>query len=176
MKIAITGTPGIGKSTLAKRLAKSLNYDLIDLNEIVKKQKLYTKYDRSLKTYVIEISDFKKYMNKYLKNKKNVILDSHLSHFIKVSMVIVLRCEPSELKKRLRKKRWSTKKVQTNVEAELMNIIANEAYSYNKKVFEIDTTGLNEEKTEKNILKIIKSRKKQKKIDWMNINVYKDSI
>ena len=41
MKVVIvTGTPGTGKTTLAKKLAKELNYKYVDVNKIIKKEGL----------------------------------------------------------------------------------------------------------------------------------------
>ena len=48
--IALTGTPGTGKSSIAKKLAKKLGYELIDLNDVIKKKKLYEKYDKEFDT------------------------------------------------------------------------------------------------------------------------------
>ena len=35
--IIISGTPGTGKTTLAKKLAKKLDFEYIDINKIIKK-------------------------------------------------------------------------------------------------------------------------------------------
>jgi len=36
MSIVITGNPGVGKHTIAKEIAKNLEYSIIDINQIAK--------------------------------------------------------------------------------------------------------------------------------------------
>ena len=64
MIITITGTPGTGKTYIAKKLAgKNLIY--IDLNKIIKEEKLYDKYDRKVKTYDVNIKTLEKLESVY---------------------------------------------------------------------------------------------------------------
>ena len=48
--IIITGTPGTGKTTLAKIIAKDFNYEYIDVNKIINKYKIVQAYDKKRKT------------------------------------------------------------------------------------------------------------------------------
>jgi adenylate kinase len=56
--------------------------------------------------------------------------------------VILLRCHPKKLKKRLLGKKWSAQKVIENVDAEALDVILCEAVEIHlpKNIFEIDTT------------------------------------
>lgn len=138
MKIAVTGTPGTGKSLLSKKLAKKLGFSYIGLNDVIKKNKLYESYDRKRKTYVVDTKKLRSYFKKI---KGNVIIDSHLSHlFDNMDLVIVLRCSPKTLEKRLKKKKWSNAKIHENIEAEMIGLISWEARQRYKNVFDIDTT------------------------------------
>ncbi len=58
--IIITGTPGTGKTTLAKRLAKRLNYHYIDVNKLISKYKLSEGYDSKRRTKIIDINKLNK--------------------------------------------------------------------------------------------------------------------
>jgi adenylate kinase len=165
MKISITGTPGTGKTTLSKKLAKKLGYRLIDLNKVIKKEKLYSGYDKKMKSYIVSVPKLQKHFKKI---HDNTVIDSHLSHFLPSNLVIVLRCKPEILRNRLKKKKWSKQKIQENVEAEFINIISEEARKMHRNVLDIDTTGLSESKTIQKIVKSIK-KKKNKKIDWTTI-------
>ncbi len=126
MIIALTGTPGCGKTTLSKLLAKRTGFNLLDLNKKIKKEKLYSGYDKKRRTSIVDPVKIRRFVNRETKTG-NWIIDSHLSHFLDVDLVIVLRCKPQELKKRLEIKKWKKEKIRENVEAELVGVISYEA-------------------------------------------------
>ncbi len=136
--IIISGTPGTGKSTLAKKLAKEKHYKYIDANECVKKEKLYDSYDKTFKTYDVDIAKFKSYFEKLIKSsKENIIIDSHLSHYISpklVSSCIITKTSIPKLRLRLKKRKYSLKKIQENVDSENFDICYNEAVELGHKV------------------------------------------
>ena len=86
--------------------------------------------------------------------------------------VVVLRCHPEVLQKRLRLKGWPETKVRENVAAEGLSIILTEAIErYGaQNVIEIDTTHQNSLQTAEAIITIIESRftaGKGEPVDWM---------
>jgi adenylate kinase len=86
MIIAITGTPGTGKSYLGKKLAEKLNFTHIDLNKIIKERKIYDKYDRKRDTYVVDIKKLRKFISKELKEyeyeKGNEIIENEFEKLV----------------------------------------------------------------------------------------------
>lgn len=161
MKICITGTPGVGKTKIARALAKKLGYKRLDLNAAIKKEKLCSGYDKIRKCWIADMRKVNKYVNEKTK-QGNFIIDSHLAHLLQkriVDIVIVLRCEPSELKKRLKRKKWSQVKINENYEAELIGLIAWEAKKH-KNVFELDTTGKGASQIVGEIEKLLKRKDK----------------
>ena len=56
--IAITGTPGTGKSTLAKKLSLLLDYTYLNGLELVKTAKLAEKHDKRRNTAIVDPSLF----------------------------------------------------------------------------------------------------------------------
>jgi len=172
MKAALTGTPGTGKTSAAKTIAKSLGLTHLDLNAAIKKEGLYSGYDKKRDTYIADMKKVAEYVSVYERKHKNILIDGHLSHLLPdklVDMVVVLRCEPNSLTKRLEKRRWNKTKVQENVEAELIGIIAYEARENHKKVFEIDTTDLTIRKTAQETERVLKGEgaKYRKPIEWI---------
>jgi len=147
--VIITGTPGTGKTTLAKKLAKKLNYPYIDVNKIVKENKLDREYDKKRKCYAVDIKKLNqsliKLINNYKKNKKikGIIIDSHLSHYLPkkyIGLCIVTRCELKELQKRLKKKKYGKNKIRENLDCEIFDVCLNEAREAGHKVVVINTT------------------------------------
>ena len=64
--IAVTGTPGTGKTTFSKKLAKKLNFYYIDVNQIISKYKLSEGYDRKRQTKIIDIKKLNKVLIQYI--------------------------------------------------------------------------------------------------------------
>jgi len=141
MIIAITGTPGIGKTSVSKILEK--NYYVIDLNQIVTDKNFIIGIDKDRNSKIVDIEKLNDFIYKNYNKKDIVFVEGHLSHLLKsVDKVIILRCNPNELKKRLSMKRWNKEKINENIEAEILDIILCETvdiHSY-KNIFEIDTT------------------------------------
>jgi len=57
VSLIITGNPGVGKHTIAKSLAKVLDYEIFDINKIALESKLYEKTNE---TYDVDIIKLKK--------------------------------------------------------------------------------------------------------------------
>lgn len=138
--ICITGTPQTGKSMTAKALAKKLGWKLINLNELAKKKNLYCGYDRKRKVRVVDIGKIEKEIKKIMEKEGNLILESHYSHEFPCDLVVVLRTNPAELRKRMEKLGWSREKIEENIEAEIMEVCKTEALELGRRVIEIDTS------------------------------------
>jgi len=168
MRIAITGVPCTGKTEISKLLSKRLNYKLIQVNELAEKLNTFTGYDKKRECKILDMKKLKREINKI---KGNVIIEGHTSHLFPVDIVIVLRCNPEVLKKRLEKRYPKNNlKVKENLEAEILGVITSEAIMSNEKVYEIETTDKKPEGVIDNILEILKrniNKFKVGKIDWL---------
>ena len=61
--ILITGTPGVGKTTIAQKLKSKLGADYLGISEVVKEQKLFTSEDKERNTLIADTERVKKYLN-----------------------------------------------------------------------------------------------------------------
>lgn len=155
--VAITGTPGVGKSIVAKLLAKKLGWTLVDLNQLASENKLYSGYDKSRKTNIVDIKKIEQAVKKL---RGNLILDAHYSHDLESDLRVILRCDIKELRTRLVKRSWGGKKIEENVQAEIFNICGVEAEKKGK-VLELDTTKKTPKQLVSEIMKTLKIREKQ---------------
>lgn len=167
MKVVITGTPGTGKTSVAKALEK-YKFKNYNLSKILKK--CGAGVDKKRKVKIIDEKKFGKEINKVLRKNENIVVESHLSHYSNpkyVDLCVVLRTNPKILEKRLEKRGYSKEKIKENVEAEQIDLILVEALNKKFKVYEIDTTKRKAQSVAKEIVKALKEKKQSYgKINW----------
>lgn len=140
--VIVTGTPGTGKTTLAKLVSDRLKYKYVDVRRVIREKKLSDGYDEEKKCDVVDARKLNKELVKIIEKEKNVVIDSHLSHYLPkkhVDLCLVTKCELKELERRLRK-RYDKAKVRENLDAEIFDICYNEAKEAGHKVVVVDTT------------------------------------
>ncbi len=152
MIISVTGTPGTGKDTISKILAKNLGFKLIDLNKLAKQKNLFKGHDQKRKCDIVDIKKLNLEIKKF---RKDIVIQSHYSHELTSDIVIVLRTDIKELRKRLEKRGWTEEKIKENIDAEIFETCKQDALQKTKKVFEADTTSSSPEKTVENIINIV---------------------
>jgi adenylate kinase len=165
MLILITGTPGVGKTTVSRILAEKLDANVIAINELVDEKRLYTGIDEERGYKIVDLNAlFNEIDNITEKINKSdyIIVEGHLSHFYENSdLVIVLRANPDVLRDRMDIKGWKEAKITENIEAEIISICSYEAYEiHGKKVNEIDTSNISPQKVSKLIIDVINGAKK----------------
>lgn len=137
--IVVTGTPGSGKTTISKALVREMHVKYISLTKLVIHKRLYATVDQRRRTKVVDLRRTRAWLRQSLsKNQAVTIIDTHIPDAIPrefVRRVLVVRCHPSVLEQRLRKKGWRTAKIRENVLAEILDscyVIARAYYGANK--------------------------------------------
>ncbi|HDQ08502.1 MAG TPA: adenylate kinase [Methanoculleus sp.] len=141
MMIALTGTPGCGKSTVAEIL-RDRGWTVIRQNDTTGHYELEKDADRD--TVVI---DEEMWAEEFVPFEG--IIEGHLTHLIPANRVVILRCRPDILAGRLRERGYGPEKVSENAEAEALDVILVEALEIHpaSRICEIDTTGKSPEET-----------------------------
>ncbi|MGQ9759846.1 MAG: adenylate kinase family protein [Candidatus Methanomethylicaceae archaeon] len=158
--IVITGTPGVGKTSIAKELADRLSFRLIELNILAEEVGGIGDYEQERDTRAIKERPIRKRLREILKRGGDFIVEGHWGEIVPkeyVKWVIVLRTHPLVLMERLKKRGYKDKKVMENVQAELLDyclIKAVEKFG-DDIVFEIDSTNFDLDELVNQIVKII---------------------
>ena len=166
MLVALTGTPGTGKSTAGELMRSGRT--VIELSELVRMGKVSTVLDRQRDSLEVDTDELDEAVRKELAGR-DALLVGHLSHFLSVDLIIVLRCRPSVLASRLRARGWPERKVRENIEAEGCDVILVESVDSGREVVEIDTTELTAERTTSAIEEILAGEREKYAVghvDW----------
>jgi len=180
--IIITGTPGTGKTSISKLISKKLNAKFISLNKLIISKNFIEEYDEERQTYVADFIKLKKYLKKLIKDarqedKKFCIIEGHFADIVPkkyIDLAIILRCHPDPLKQRLKNRNYNKKKINENIQAEILGTSTNYILQKNLKcpLYEIDTSNKTIKQISETIIEIIQEngfidKYKIGKIDWL---------
>ena len=111
---------------------------------MLKKNKIYSKYNKKFDTYEVDVNKSNKFLLKIIKeSKKSIVIDSHLSHYLpssKVDYCFVTKCNLKTLKKRLEKRHYNKLKIRENMDAEIFDVCLFEAAKNNHNIIVVDTS------------------------------------
>jgi len=136
VRVAVTGTPGTGKTTATDLL--DAGPDVIHLNEVVREAGLTAGTDADRDSAIADVAA----VGDYLDGREDVLFESHLAHRFAADRVVVLRCDPETVERRLRDRGESADSATENAESEALDLILSEAVAQHgdDAVYEIDTT------------------------------------
>ncbi|GAB6863129.1 adenylate kinase family protein [Haloplanus litoreus] len=133
VRVAVTGTPGTGKTTATSLL----DVPVLHLNDLIREAGLWTERDADRDSLVADLEAVREAVGDW-----SGVAESHLAHHLDADRVVVLRCRPDVLEDRLRDRGASEAKATENAESEALDVILSEAVDRHgpADVYEIDTT------------------------------------
>jgi adenylate kinase len=174
--ILVTGTPGVGKTSVSALLASKLKATHIELTELVEHEGLISGLDEARGTLIADMNRVSKRMQEILRDcKRDVIVDGHYAVHVTpekdVHLVFVLRRDPEELKKWMKDHGFKERKLWENLAAEILDVClweAVKAYGPNK-VCEINVNGRGIDEVAEDIISVLEQREKCRVgiVDWL---------
>jgi adenylate kinase len=141
--IIVSGTPGTGKTTLSKEISSRFNLAYVDVNEIIKENKLSEGFDEKRNCEIIDTDKLNEILIEQIRNSdKLLVIDSHLSHYLPkmyVKLCIITKCDLGELKKRLLKRGYSEDKIRENLDSDIFDVCLTDAQEFGHNVYVVET-------------------------------------
>uniref|UniRef100_A0A1L8DY96 Adenylate kinase isoenzyme 6 homolog n=1 Tax=Nyssomyia neivai TaxID=330878 RepID=A0A1L8DY96_9DIPT len=154
--ILLTGTPGVGKSRLAKEISQKLDLKWLDVSSIAKKNDFISGQDKVLDCPILDEDALLDHLEPLLEKGGNV-LEYHACEMFPerwFHLVFVIRCNNTILYDRLAKRKYNEKKLQSNIECEIFQTILEEAQdSYQEDIIH-ELTNETDEQFHENVTKI----------------------
>jgi adenylate kinase len=153
VRVAVTGTPGTGKTAAVELLDTEM--EVVHLNDLIEAEGLWAERDEERDSLVADLDA----VAERLEGRDDRLVESHLAHHLDADRVVVLRCHPEELERRLTERgeseakagenaesaeppRALARKTRENAESEALDVILSEAVNAHgvENVYEIETT------------------------------------
>ncbi|MEM1943234.1 MAG: adenylate kinase family protein [Candidatus Caldarchaeum sp.] len=170
MIIWISGSPGVGKTTVGRMVAAKLGYDFVDVPSLIRGEKLVESFDEVRQAWTVDPEALSKHLVRSIVD--DCVLASHIVLPLKKrrAKCIVLRLNPLVLKRRLERRGYSLKKVSENVEAEFVGVVYHEAVAALgwRRVYQLDTTGMGVKATAGKCLKVLDGVHGGDEVDWLS--------
>jgi adenylate kinase len=148
VRVVVTGTPGTGKTSATTHLDASV----VHLNDVVRDHDLWSERDEARDSLVADLDAVREWLGDW-----DGVVESHLAHHLDADRVVVLRCHPSELERRLTERGEPPEKARENAESEALDVVLSEAVDVHgvEHVYEIDTTDRSPEDVAAEIRRVI---------------------
>jgi adenylate kinase len=165
---ALTGTPGTGKTTVAGRLPRGARAsEVLELADRMGAARSGTAGDTG--PWTVDLARMRRAWGRGRLARDGVLV-GHLAHLLPVRDVIVLRCHPRELERRLgRHRRQGRRERDENLVAEATDVILIEAIRPGHRVWEIDTTARSPSDVALEVRRLLRRRPPPSygRVDWL---------
>lgn len=135
--ILITGTPGTGKTSTARLLADATQLRHINVGDLVREKELHNGWDEEYESYIVNEDKLCDELEARMSAGGNIV-DYHSCDLFPerwFDLVVVLQTDNSVLHERLTSRGYGGKKLEGNMECEIMQVLLEEAReSYKEEI------------------------------------------
>ncbi|XP_018332689.1 adenylate kinase isoenzyme 6 [Agrilus planipennis] len=154
--ILVTGTPGVGKSTLCQKLVELTGLRWIEISKVAKENECIEEWDHEYQCGVLDEDKLMDGLEDTMANGGNIV-DYHSCEFFPerwFDIVFVLRVDNTILYDRLTSRGYIGRKLEDNIDCEIFQTILEEAQSSYKKEIVHELQNRNLEDLENNLQRI----------------------
>ena len=169
MSIVITGNPGVGKHTIAKKISQKMNFSIIDTNILAKDSGIIEKQED---TNDVDTQKLANIIKQIELDEKIVV--GHLAPYVleknQVKIMIILRRNPYHLETVYKERNYSENKIKDNVGSEILGVITHDTMEkFEEKAFQVDVSEKNIEQVVEKVLQVISKKGNNDQVDWSNL-------
>jgi adenylate kinase len=175
--ILVTGTPCVGKTSVARLLASKLDALYVNLTELAVHENLISGKDDERDSIIVDENRMRHKIREIIEgcDQNNIVIDGHYAVSVVpkkfVTYVFVLRRDPVELRKFMEQCGFSGRKLWENLASEILDVCLVDALNIHEKekVCELDVTGKSVKEVISEILDVLDGHKECHVgvVDWL---------
>ncbi|KAL8843094.1 MAG: hypothetical protein Q9170_000224 [Blastenia crenularia] len=135
--VIITGTPGVGKTSLCESLLDSTDLRHLSINRVAQERSCHDGWDEDLKSWIVDEDKLLDAIEDDVQTG-GYMIDWHACDLFPeswIDLVVVLRSDSAILYDRLKARNYSERKLQENMDAEIMEVLLSDArHAFNEKI------------------------------------------
>ncbi len=170
MAFVITGNPGVGKHTIARRVADQRGLKTLDLNQIAVRSGIA---ERAGETLDVDVEILRNVLGGEV--SENALVVGHLAPYVvdrsQVELAVILRKNPYKLDHTYKRRGYSESKIIQNQGSEILGIIAHDATARfgQEKTVQIDTSDRPVGETVRMVGDAMEGNPRQDAVDWLGM-------
>lgn len=175
--LLVTGTPGTGKTLVGRIITSNLGCRFIQTSPLLYRVGAVKPDPTGRHTSVVDWRLGLETIRRVAREEPSCIVAETLYPSLwmeaaedSIAAIILLRCHPRELCKRLESRGWHPAKVAENCAAEALGSVAVEVDEWRHMVAEVDTTGKSPGEVAEEALSLLSEWRMGIRIDWLSVD------